>query len=263
MVQSRSVAASRGLRWIGEGFALFKKSAAMWLMITLGLFVAFKIILVIPFIGIFAILCLPIILVGLMEGCRAVDLGQPLKPAYLLSGFMRNTAALALLGALYLVGNLLILLIITTLGGDSLMQVLKFSAERKVTPENIHLIREAVSKATMSVMVGWALSLPLTMACWFSPLLVYLHDIRPLPAMGMSLKAGLQNLMPFLLFGAAGFLALIIVTPVAMATRILDLGMWLLAPVVIPSIYASYRDIFVAVDAPPPGSAAPDSDKPA
>jgi hypothetical protein len=256
MVQSRPVAASRGLRWIGEGFALFKKSAAMWLMITLGLFAAFKLILLIPFIGVVAMLGLPIILVGLMEGCRAVDLGQPLKPAYLLSGFVRNTAALALLGALYLLGNLLILLIIITLGGDSLMQVLKFTAERKVTPENMHLIREAVSQATMALLAGWALSIPLTMACWFSPLLVYLHDMRPLPAMAISLKACLQNLMPFLIYGAAWFFALMIVTPIAMATRILDLGMWLLAPIVIPSLYASYRDIFVAVESPPSAGAA-------
>jgi hypothetical protein len=252
MVQSRPVAANRGLRWIGEGFTLFKKSAAMWLMITLSLFTAFKIILLIPFIGVIAILAMPIVLVGLMEGCRAVDTGQPLKPAYLLSGFVRNTAALAVLGALYLIGNLLILLLITSIGGESLMQVLKFTSEQKVTPENIHVIREAVSNATMAVLAGWALSVPLVMACWFSPLLIYLHDMKPLPAMLISLKACLQNLMPFLFYGAAGFLALMIVTPVSLATRILDLGMWLLAPVAIPSLYASYKDIFVAVQSPPP-----------
>ena len=134
MVQSRPVAAYRGVRWIGEGFALFKKSAAMWLMITASLFAAFKIILLIPFIGVIAILAMPIVLVGLMEGCRAVDMGQPLKPTYLLSGFVRNTAALAVLGAIYLIGNLLILLIIVKIGGESLMQVLKFTAEQKATP---------------------------------------------------------------------------------------------------------------------------------
>ncbi len=251
MVQSRPVAAYRGVRWIGEGFALFKKSAAMWLMITASLFAAFKIILLIPFIGVIAILAMPIVLVGLMEGCRAVDMGQPLKPTYLLSGFVRNTAALAVLGAIYLIGNLLILLIIVKIGGESLMQVLKFTAEQKATPDNVHHIREAISQATLSVLVGWALSMPLLMACWFSPLLVYLHDMKPLPAMLFSLKACLQNLLPFLLYGLVGFLALMVVTPVSLATRILDLGMWLLAPVVIPSIYASYKDIFVAVEAPP------------
>ena len=131
------------------------------------------------------------------------------------------------------------------------MQVLKFTAEQKATPENVHHIREAISQATLSVLVGWALSMPLLMACWFSPLLVYLHDMKPLPAMLFSLKACLQNLLPFLLYGLVGFLALMVVTPVSLATRILDLGMWLLAPVVIPSIYASYKDIFVAVEAPP------------
>ena len=89
----------------------------MWLMITASLFAAFKIILLIPFIGVIAILAMPIVLVGLMEGCRAVDMGQPLKPTYLLSGFVRNTAALAVLGAIYLIGNLLILLIIVKIGG--------------------------------------------------------------------------------------------------------------------------------------------------
>ena len=230
---------------------LFQKSPLMWVMITLGLFIAFKVILLIPLIGVAAILLMPIILVGLMEGCRALDLGQSLKPAYLASGFTRNTAALATLGAIYLAGNLLIILVITQLGGDALMQVLQFMSKQKVTPENIDLIREAVSKATVAVLVGWLLSVPLVMACWFSPLLVYLHDMKISTAMGVSLKACLQNMMPFLVYGGLIFLALMIVTPVSMATRILDLGMWLLAPLIIPSIYTSYKDIFPATDGPP------------
>ena len=227
----------------------------MWVFITLGLLCVFKLILWIPFIGVAAILAMPIILVGLMEGCRALDLGGELKPAYLLSGFLRNTAALVALGGMYLAGNLLIVLLITTLGGEALMQVLKFYAEQKVTPENIHLIRDAVSKATLAVLAGWALSLPLTMACWFSPLLVYLHDMKPLQAMQVSLSACWRNMMPFLIYGGVFFVALILVTPLSMATRILDLGLWLLAPIVIPSIYTSYKDIFPATATPPPGNA--------
>lgn len=248
MAQIRSVATSRGWAWIAEGFALFKKSALMWVMITLGLLCVFKLILLIPFIGIIAILAMPIILVGLMEGCRALDLGGELKPTYLLSGFVRNTLSLTTLGAIYLSGNLLIILLITTLGGEHIMQVLKFSTENKPTPENIHLIRDAMSHATFAVLAGWALSIPLMMACWFSPLLVYLHDLKPLPAMLLSLQACLKNMMPFLIYGAVLFVALMFVTPVSMATRMLDLGMWLLAPVVIPSIYASYKDIFLGAE---------------
>jgi hypothetical protein len=251
MVQVRAVAAGRGWRWITEGIALFQKSPLMWLTITLGLFIAYKLILFIPVVGVAAILMMPIILVGLMEGCRALDLGQPLKPAYLLSGFTRNTGALATLGALYLAGNLLIILVIIQIGGEALNEVLQFMAKEKVTPENIHLIREAVSKATLAVVTGWLLSVPLVMACWFSPLLVYLHDMKIPQAMGVSLRACLHNMLPFLIYGGVLFLALMLVTPLSMAARILDLGMWLLAPLVIPSIYASYKDIFPATAAPP------------
>jgi hypothetical protein len=251
MVQVRSVAAARGWQWLTEGFVLFQKNPLMWVMITLGLFVAYKFILFIPIIGVAAILMMPIVLVGLMEGCRALDLGQELKPAYLLSGFTRNTAALAALGAIYLAGNLLILLAITQLGGESLTQVLQFMSKQKVTPENIHLIRDAVSNATFAVLVGGLLSLPLNMAYWFSPLLVYLHDMKISQAMWVSLKACLQNIMPFLIYGGILFLALMVVTPLSMATRILDLGMWLLAPLIIPSVYTSYKDIFPAPDTPP------------
>ena len=183
-----------------------------------------------------------------MEGCRALDVGQTLKPGYLLSGFVRNTGALATLGAIYLAGNLLIVLVISLLGGESLMQVLKFTAEHKATAENIETIRDALSKATLAVLAGWLISIPLMMACWFSPLLIYLHDMKPLQAMAVSLKACLQNMMPFLIYGGVFFLALLLVTPVSMATRIFDLGMWLLAPVAIPSIYASYKDIFAAAE---------------
>lgn len=245
------MAAVRGWRWIAEGISLFQKSPLMWLAITFGLFIAYRLVLLIPVIGMAAILMMPIFFVGLMEGCRALDLGRPLKPGYLLSGFTRKTGALATLGATYLAGNLLIVLLITTLGGDALMQVLKFMSEQKVTPENIHTIRESVSKATFAVLAGWLLSVPLLMACWFSPLLVYLLDMKIAQAMWVSLRACLQNMTPFLIYGGLIFVALMAVTPLSLATRNLDLGMWLLAPLVIPSIYASYKDIFPANETSP------------
>jgi hypothetical protein len=89
------------------------------------------------------------------------------------------------------------------------------------------------------------------MACWFSPLLVYLHDMRVFQALLVSLKACLLNMMPFLVYGGIVFIGLFLVTPLSLATGVIDLGMWLLAPIVIPSLYASYKDIFPA----PNGSA--------
>jgi hypothetical protein len=250
MIQVHAVGAARGWRWVTEGFALFQKNPLMWVAITGGLFIAFKLILLIPLIGIAAVLLMPILLVGLMEGCRALDMGQELKPAYLLSGFTRNTGALATLGAVYLMGNLLILLAITMLGGESLMQVLKLYAQNKATPENVETLRESLSTAAFAVTIGWLLSIPLLMACWFSPLLIYLHDMRVFQALLVSLKACLLNTMPFLIYGGVVFVALFLTTPISLATGVIDLGMWLLAPLLIPSLYASYKDIFPAPNGP-------------
>lgn len=250
MIEIRSVAAMRGWRWIVEGVLLFQKNPLMWLALTGGLFLAFKLVLLIPIIGIAAVFLMPILLVGLMEGCRALDLGGELKPGYLLSGFTRKTGALATLGAVYLLGNLLIFLVITVLGGEALSEVLKFFAKNKATPENVESMRAALSKTTFALGVGSLLSIPLLMACWFSPLLVYLHEMPIVQALITSLKACLLNVVPFLLYGGVLFIGLFLVTPISVATRILDLGMWLLAPIVIPSLYASYKDIFPAPKEP-------------
>ncbi len=254
-MEIRTVTAGRGWQWIKQGVALFQKSPLQWLMFVSMLFVAIKVLLLIPLVGLLVMLVLPVLLVGIMEGCRALEVGKPLSFGYLLSGFVRNTAALLTLGGISLAGNLLVVLVISGIGGEALTAVFKFMAQQKVTPENVHEISDAVSKATASVLIGWALSIPLMMALWFAPLLAYFNNLAPGRAMLYSLAACWRNLSAFLVYGAVVFAALMMVTPVAMAARVLDLGVWLLAPVVIPTIYAAYKDIFdidaVASGTPP------------
>ena len=254
----RTVTAGRGWQWIKQGVALFQKSPLQWVLFVSVLFVAIKVLLLIPLLGLAVMLVIPVLLVGMMEGCRALEHGKPLAFGYLLSGFVRNTAALITLGGISLAGNLLVLLVISGIGGEAITAVMKFTAQQKVTPENVHEIRDAASKATLAGLIGWALSVPLMMALWFAPLLAYFNNLKPARAMLYSLAACWRNLPAFLVYGAVLFAALMLVTPVAMAARTLDLGLWLLAPVVIPTIYAGYKDIFdidaVAGDAPPVGT---------
>ncbi|MEQ1773317.1 MAG: BPSS1780 family membrane protein [Burkholderiales bacterium] len=254
-MEIRTVTAGRGWQWIKLGVALFQKSPLQWVMFVGVLFLAIKVLLLIPLIGLLVMLVLPVLLVGMMEGCRALEYGKPLAFGYLLSGFVRNTGALLTLGGISLAGNLLVVLVISGIGGDAINAVLKFMAQQKVTPENVHEIRDAASKATLSVFIGWALSIPLMMALWFAPLLTYFNNLTPGRAMLYSLAACWRNLSAFLVYGVVVFTALMLVTPIAMAARILDLSVWLLAPVVIPTIYTAYKDIFdidsVASGAPP------------
>jgi uncharacterized membrane protein len=93
-----------------------------------------------------------------------------------------------------------------------------------------------VMLAGLLVMV---LSVPVIMATWFAPALVFFHDMQPLDAMKASFAAGAKNLLPMLIFGVFLVVALFFaMLPVGM-------GLLLLLPVVSGAVYASYRDIFM------------------
>jgi hypothetical protein len=89
------------------------------------------------------------------------------------------------------------------------------------------------------------------MALWFAPLLVYYRNLKPHEAMLYSFAACRKNLGAFAIYSGIIFCALIMIMPVAMSARLLDLGLLLLAPVVIPSIHAAYTDIFIDTQATP------------
>jgi uncharacterized membrane protein len=84
------------------------------------------------------------------------------------------------------------------------------------------------------------------LAVWFAPMLVFFDDVKPGPAMLMSLWACLRNIMPMLVYAIALMGPLLVMMQIGVAlTRQPDMGIWLLAPVLVPSLYASYRDLFV------------------
>jgi hypothetical protein len=252
-IEVRAVKAVRGWQWIAEGLALFRRSPLMWVAIVLALYVLLKIVLLVPLLGVAGLLLVPILLVGLMEGCRALEYGRELKPGYLLSGFVKNPAPLVTLGGISLVGNILVVMIIVALGGEHVNTMMKFAARPEaVTPETAKTLQEAVSRATFAALVGTTASLPLMMALWFAPLLVYYHDAKPLDSLRLSLLACWRNAGPFLLYGAVILFGLMIVAPISIAARQLDLGVALLGPLIVPSIYVSFKDVFSVREAPPP-----------
>jgi len=80
----------------------------------------------------------------------------------------------------------------------------------------------------------------LAMLFWFAPTLVVLHpEVGVMEALGLSFRACLRNVLPFLLYGVVLFVLAIV------ATIPLMLGWLVLWPVLIGSIYASYKDIFL------------------
>lgn len=253
----RSVSAGHGWTWITEGFSLFRKSPAVWLALVLLLFASMKLLVFIPLLGIIFILLMPVFIVGLMEGCRALEHGKPLEPAYLLSGFRKNAAQLVTIGGVSLIGNLAVMMIVLSLGGDAMSAMSKaLSQNQSINPQLAQDMQAAASTVARALLVGTLLSLPLLMALWYAPLLIYFHDLTPLAAMKSSFLACVKNTAPMLVYGLAILAGMVIAMPFGMALGQYDLALWLLAPVVLPSIYASYKDIFLAGMAPQAGPVA-------
>lgn len=241
----RIVDASHGWRWIAEGVLLFRKNPAQWILLIAVLFVGSRVLFWIPLVGVIAVLVAPNFLAGLAHGAQALEQGKPLRLAYLASGFLKNATPLITIGAISLVGQFLMLMAILYVGGEGFVAISKTLAAGTATPETVEALRAAAPRMMMAMIVGIGVSLPLMMAVWFAPMLVFFDDVKPLPALAASLWACLKNALPLLIYGLVVLVPVVILTPLSLALRQPDLGLWLIAPILVPSIYTSYKDLFV------------------
>lgn len=236
----RAAAAGQGWQWIVNGFSLFRKVPLMWIALTIVLVLLWMVSFVVPVIGplLFNLLS-PALFAGLMLGCKAVESDEDLEISHLFAGFQKHASPLVTVGGVYLVGTIVIVgIIFATAGGSMLPTVLS-------KPQtDLHTLSAALRSMALALTVGFAFYIPLVMLIWFAPVLVVLHNMAPVAAMKLSFRACWINLMPFLVYGLAIMVLWFI------ASIPLLLGLVVLVPVLICSVYASYRDIFDAGSAP-------------
>ena len=230
---SRVVAAGNAFEWLKQGWALFVANPGLWIAMTivflglaLGMYIG-------PLLGpLAAHLFPPLLGAGMLLACQKISNGEPLEIADLFIGFKQNTTNLLMLGALYMVALLVILVIAFLLGGGSVAGGLLMGH-----PAGVGL---ALGGMILAVMLSLALSVPLFMAIWFAPALVFFNNMPPLDALKASFNACLKNILVFLVYG------LIVLVLMFFAALPAGLGFLVLIPVLSGSVYASYRDIFLA-----------------
>ena len=245
-MQIRKVDARHGWQWLVQGLVLFRKDPAHWLMLIALLFVGSRVLMAVPYLGLLVVLITPNFLAGLTHGAQALEQGKPLRLGYLASGFLKNAGHLITLGGVSLLGHFLMLVAMTTVAGAALSDVVQTMSTGAITQETVAAMRVAAPRLLLSVCVGLAIAVPVMLAVWFAPMLVFFDDVKPGPAMLMSLWACLRNIMPMLVYAIALMGPLLVMMQIGVAlTRQPDMGIWLLAPVLVPSLYASYRDLFV------------------
>ena len=244
-MQVRTVDASHGWRWIVAGFAIFRKNPPAWILLIAVLFAGSRLLFAIPLIGVIAVLVAPNFFAGLAHGAQALEQGKPLRLAYLASGFLKSAPQLITIGGVSLVGQFLMLMAMVLVGGETITGISKTMAMGSATPETMEAMRAAAPRMMAAMVVGFTVSLPLMMAVWFAPLLVFFDEAKPLAALLLSLWACFRNILPLLIYSIAVLVPLMILMPFSLALRQPDLGLWLLAPILVPSIYASYKELFV------------------
>jgi hypothetical protein len=256
-----TVPARYGWNWVLTGFALFRKSSAMWAFLVFSYIMLMQLLGMVPVLGWFvATLLIPAFSASFMIVSRELDRGKTLGFALLFSGFSSNLPALLKQGGLYVASALAILGLSALVDGGALLQLMMLGERPPASAF------EDGSLAGAAALAG-TLYLPVLAAFWFAPALSAWRNLPAVQALFYSLFAALRNWRAFLTYGAAVALLGLICSFALFVLALLLRGllgdksqnalmlvvlpvMLTYVPTLFASFYASYRDIF-----PPPAAA--------
>lgn len=240
-MEPKSLNVGSGWLWIRQGLYLFKKSPILWVVLTFMGITSLIAISSIPTVGDpLATLLFPVLFGGLLLGCRAQEDDEELELSHLFGGFHNRTQQLVALGGLNLLGQLAIFGVMMLTGGSALVNILMSG-----TPvDDPAVFAQALAGATLSVTIGLILFTLLLMATQYAPMLVLFDKVAPIAALKLSIRACVNNLVPLSVYG-------IMMLLFALAASLpMMLGWLILLPIMITSIYASYRGIFPKEELP-------------
>jgi len=240
----RKVAASQGFQWVAAGFRLYRKNPLLLSAAFAVLFGTVMALGLIPVVGAsLSELASPLMVAGFMAAYRALDEGNELELPNFLAGVQGPAIPLMAVGAVQLLGTLLIGKIMLGMGFDP--QAVMTAVQSQKDPAEMQAI---LNQAMPAMFTGMLLFTPLIMATWFAPALILFGGARPATALGVSFKAVARNWAAMLTNSIALGLLLFLAALVPML-----LGLLVAMPILFGSLYASYQAIFaVWADEPAP-----------
>ena len=254
-MQARILSAAAGVRWLVEGWRIFRRAILGWLAMVAAYLLLTNLVAYVPVIGIFAALALvPPLTVGLMAGARAASRGAAPELALLFDGFRHERRAQLTLGVIYMVCSVLVFFAVALADGGG---QLRGALSGKLGPDEV-----AAGDLVGPLLVGAVLYTPVMMAFWFAPPLAAWHSTGAAKALFFSFYACYANWRAFLAYGAVAALLMVVLPFVVLAFLVVITGgsvrlsvMGLLAglliillPTLLASFYASYRDVFADSD---------------
>jgi len=233
--QPRAVDGGRGVTWWTDAWAMFTKNAAIWVVLGLILFIILFVLAIIPLVGQLAsVLLLPVFSGSWMMAAKKQASGASIEVNDLFTAFKgERLTPLIVVGVMFLIAMVVIVGVMGVLGFGGAVGMLAGgmigSGRGMMAGMGIGLL---------AMLVGLALLMLVTMALWFAPPLVALRGVAPVDAMKLSFSASLKNVVPFLLWSIIYIIASII------ATIPFGLGWLVLWPLLMLTMYTSYKDVF-------------------
>ena len=253
-MQARIVSAGRGARWLGEGWRIFRAAPLGWVAIVFAYIFLTQLMSLVPLVGpAAAALLVPAFTVGLMSAARAVAAGGKLEPAALFVAFREDLRSQLVLGVVYLVCIMAVLAAAALADGDGAVRG-ALSGQRapgELQPDEL-----------LGPLAAFGLAYaPVMMLFWFAPLLAAWHGSGAPKALFFSFFACLLNWRAFLAYGAVTAAVMLALPFFVLTVLALVLGgaqrvqagvlmipfLLLMLPTLFASFYASYRDVFGAL----------------
>jgi uncharacterized membrane protein len=233
------VAAGRGAEWLGQGWALFRQAPLVWLLALIFMAGVQLLLSLVPLLGGLASqLVAPVLAAGLLAFSRGVAERGEAEFDALLAGFRERLGPLLLLGLL----NIAFMVLIMLLAGGMLAAVTGTSILHLDVARNPDQLLQELAGAGLGLalvlLVTLALVLLVGAAMWYAPALVFLAGLQPMDALRESLRAGLHNWLPLLVFSLLAMVLMVV------AVLPLGLGLLVAVPLLGAAYYPSVVDLF-------------------
>jgi hypothetical protein len=231
----RKLPAAAGLRWVIDGFGLYRKNPLLFSTAFGAMFGVVMALGFIPAIGAsLSEFAMPVMIAGFLAAYRVLDEGREPDAQSFLAGVRGPLMPLVTLGAVQLLATVLIGQAMLAMGLDPV--AIRAAAESGKSPAEMQAL---LNQALPAALLGLVLFAPLMMATLFAPALVLFGGARPATALAVSLKASWRNL-PALFVNGMVLGALFVV---ALLIPLL-LGLLLAMPILLGSLYAAYQAVF-------------------
>lgn len=239
-MEIQKVPASHGLLWIKHGFRLIMRSPLHAVSLTMVFALGLLLAMMIPVGGVLlAMLLMPVLLAGYMRVCRALEYSESVSPRFIFAGFEKRTAQLVTVGGMLLVGMLVVSMVTVMMGGDALNELLNDFQKHQDSRVLMEAMMAPDSGVMSGMLTGVLLIFALMLALQYAPMLVFFDQVAPVDAVKLSMRGSLRNIVPLTVYSMLMQLFAFVLSVIP-----LNLGLIILLPLGLTSMYVSYRDIF-------------------